>query len=379
MSAKANRPIKVLVLGQTPPPFGGQAMMIQRLVNAKFQHVEIIHVRMAFSDSFRSVGGVSLRKMLHIPHLIIKTIYKKFQRNVNVLYYPPAGPNLNPILRDFVLLFFVRPFFDKTIFHFRAAGVSEYLARAPIAIRLVGNFIYRRPDAAIQLSALNPPDGAYFNSRKIFIIRNGLEDAAASFVPIARSHNIKINILYTGVVTETKGILTIVDTAKLLKERGLSFNITCIGDFSSHAFEETVRNKCRELGVENCVSFPGVKTGHEKWQYFMKADLFCFPSYFEAESFGNVLVEAMMFELPVVATRWRGIPDIVDDGETGLLVPVQHADALAKSIMLLAGDSDRRVSMGRKGRQKFLSHFLLESHLSQMEQAFVAVASDKNT
>lgn len=328
---------------------------------------------MSFSDNFKSVGSFGFRKLLHLPQVISKTLYLAFKHKISILYYPPSGPNLNPFLRDVIILGCTRIFFKKTIFHFRAAGVSEFLDQAPAVLKVLGKCVYRKPEAAIQLSALNPADGRYFNAKRIFIIKNGLEDSAKPFVPVMRTPGSEIRILYTGVLSESKGIMVIVEAARILNERNYAFHFHCIGDFFSEAFEKEVRDKCRLFKVEDKISFPGVKIGNEKWQYFLNADVFCFPSFFESESFGNVVVEAMMFELPVIGTYWRGIPDIIDDGDTGLLIPIKNPKALAESILSLGSDSERRKIMGKKGRQKFLAEYQLSAHLNEMEKMFIEV------
>lgn len=366
--------IKILVVGQTPPPFGGQAMMIERLVKASFIQIEIIHIRMGFSDNFKSVGTFDLSKITHLFSLITKIIYARFKHNVKILYYPPAGPNRNPFFRDLIILGFTRFLFSKTIYHFRAAGISELIEQQSPLVRKIARIIYGKPTASIQLSGLNPADGKYFDAKLRFIIKNGLEDSAQTYLPIHRSRAKKINLLYAGVINETKGILILLEAAKLLKDRSFDFNLVCIGDFASHEFQSTVEARLSHYGLKNFVSFPGVRTGDAKWQEFVQADIFCFPSFFESESFGNVVVEAMMFELPVIATRWRGIPDIVDENETGFLIPTHDPEALAERIEYLAHNFDLRVRMGGNGRKRFLSEFLIESHLSSMEKALVEVA-----
>jgi glycosyltransferase involved in cell wall biosynthesis len=75
----------------------------------------------------------------------------------------------------------------------------------------------------------------------------------------------------------------------------------------------------------------------------------------------------MMFELPVVSTIWRGIPDIVVEGETGLLVPVKDAGALADSLGDLLSQPKMAEQMGKKGRERFLSTYTLDKHLLAME------------
>ena len=75
---------KVLVVGQTPPPFGGQAIMIERFVKCKMADVELIHVRMGFSSHMNEVGRVRISKILHMFALIFRIIYHRFASRVRI-------------------------------------------------------------------------------------------------------------------------------------------------------------------------------------------------------------------------------------------------------------------------------------------------------
>lgn len=90
----------------------------------------------------------------------------------------------------------------------------------------------------------------------------------------------------------------------------------------------------RELGLpESALSFPGWIEGEAKQQALREAGCFVLPS--QAEAFGIAILEAMAAGLAVVATRVGGIPELVDDGRTGLLVPVDDVIALADAILSL--------------------------------------------
>jgi glycosyltransferase involved in cell wall biosynthesis len=97
--------------------------------------------------------------------------------------------------------------------------------------------------------------------------------------------------------------------------------------------------------------------------------VFCYPTHFGAESFGIVVVEAMQFSLPVVATRWRGVPSVVEDGASGILVPVcdpaRFGDALGALIM----DPELRRRMGSRGRELYLERFTEQRYRRDMEVA----------
>jgi glycosyltransferase involved in cell wall biosynthesis len=75
-----------------------------------------------------------------------------------------------------------------------------------------------------------------------------------------------------------------------------------------------------------------------------------------------------MFGLPVVATRWRGIPAVVDDGVTGFLVPVRDPAALALALEQLILDAGLRQSLGAAGRRKYLEEFTIDRHLERLEE-----------
>lgn len=363
---------RVLVVGQTPPPYGGQAMMINRLTRGAYTLISIVHVRMSFSDSFMIVGKAGLRKLLHMFGLVWKIWLAKIEFNPAIFYYPPAGPNFMPIIRDISILLLTRPLFRKTVFHFHAAGISDYLLKAPFLLRLLARCAYSKPDVAIQPSGLNPRDGDYFGAKKISIIPNGLADEALPYMPIHREKRRSIGVLFVGVLRKDKGVMTLLRAATLLRQEISNAKFTFIGQFSSAEFEHEVKNYVKLHQLELSVQFVGTRVGNEKWEYFLNSDIFCYPTYFDSESFGTVLLEAMMFELPIVATQWRGIPDIVKQ-DTGFLVPIRDEFALSEKIRELIGSPTRRINIGKAGRRRFLEKYSLEKHLEKMEKVLSEV------
>ncbi len=106
-------------------------------------------------------------------------------------------------------------------------------------------------------------------------------------------------------------------------------------------------------------------TGDAKVELFRSVDIFCFPSHYASESFGVVLIEAMSFSLPIVATRWRGIPEVT--GEEGtFLVEVRDAAALAARLGELLHSPELRAEMGRM-QPAALSGALHDANLSRWD------------
>jgi glycosyltransferase involved in cell wall biosynthesis len=364
---------KILVVGITPPPSSGQAMMTEKLIMRNFENLKIHHVKMAFSPSMAAVGRFKFSKVTHMFSVVLKALYSRFKYDVHTLYYIPGGSNYVPVVRDIFILFFLRLFFKKTIFHFHAAGVSEVVAKQPNLIKKMARIVYHAPDLAIHISCLNPNDGGYFKAKKVAVIPNGLEDEALPYLPIHRKIKDYVTILFVGVVKETKGVSVLLETAKLLHDKGLKIRVDIVGDHESPIFKEQMLSFCKTNDLEEVVFFRGEKKGHEKWQYFVNADIFCFPSFFESESFGNVVVEAMMFELPVVGTRWRGIPGLIDENRTGFIVPIKDPGATAHKLEELIADAALRQEFGRKARQKFLSTYQTEIFYHNLQDHFLSI------
>jgi glycosyltransferase involved in cell wall biosynthesis len=363
---------RILIVGQTPPPYGGQALMIQELVHAEFQTIRTYHVRMGFSDSMSALGRVGLRKVLHLVSVIRRALQLRFRYGIEVLYYPPAGPTPAAILKDIALLLALRPFFRRVVFHFHAAGISDFLRSKPAPVRLLVRAAYGRPDAAIQNSRLAPADAAFFCARSTSIVPNGLADVAPANATQPRSRGGTVRVLFVGAVSEIKGTMLLLEATRELAARRSDFSVCFMGEFISRSYERRVRRYCRESGIHEVVSFLGLRIGDAKWEVFRDSDILCLPSFLE--SFGNVLVEAMMFRLPVVATPVGGIPDIVDHEVTGLLSD-HSPSALAGALERLIADRGLRETMGRAGRQRYLGRFTLERHLGRMEEALRDVAA----
>lgn len=103
----------------------------------------------------------------------------------------------------------------------------------------------------------------------------------------------------------------------------------------------------------------GAKFGVDKDILLKNADIFVFPTFYHNECFPLVLLEAMQYGLACISTNEAGIPNIIDDGKTGLIVPKKDCIALADSIEKLINDKKFCLQMGQAGRKKYEEKFTL--------------------
>jgi len=364
---------KILVVGQTPPPYGGQAVMIDTLLKGEYVNAKLFHVRMCFSKEMNEMGRFSFSKVFHLVQVIVKIFYFRVFHNVRVLYYPPCGPDRLPMLRDIAVLCSTRWMFKKTIFHFHAAGSSEIYKSLPLYIKILYRWAYFNPDITIHLSEFNPDDGASFKAKKKFLIPNGIVDDYQLARHLSKASSDVCNLLFVGLITESKGILVLIDAVKWLIDNGYPVSVSVVGKFESPEFKRSVVDKISELNLSSYFEFKGVLTGESKYQAFKDADVFCFPTFFESESFGLVVAEAMQFSLPVVVSRWRGVQSLVDDEVTGFLSSPHDADDVAKKIEKLILDPTLRSEMGRNGRKRYLEKYTVETFYDKVDRCFATL------
>ena len=138
--------------------------------------------------------------------------------------------------------------------------------------------------------------------------------------------------------------------------------------------EPALKAYVRELGIEDAVRFLGFVTPVQR--AVEQAAVVVVPSL--GEGFGMVALEAMERARPVIASAVGGLPEIVVDGETGLVVPPGDADALADAIVALAGDLERAASMGLAGRERVIAEFPPERSVQRVEELYRAARTTRD-
>ena len=124
----------------------------------------------------------------------------------------------------------------------------------------------------------------------------------------------------------------------------------------------------RKLGVADRLDITGWTS--DPGSHLSRFTVFCLPSRSGTESFPLSIVEAMLAELPVVATAVGSVTEAVRDGETGLIVPVDDPEALRRALRLLLDDPGLRQEMGRRGRRRALERFTAERMVAGFEELY---------
>ena len=227
-----------------------------------------------------------------------------------------------------------------------------------------------------------------YYKNKIHVLYNGIDKSGKS----AKAENNRINILYVGRLSPEKGIHVMIESLKEVLSQNPNVYATFVGGFGlipyeymvgisddpeirslnifygdtveeikekryvqrGKGYEQYVRKQAEP--IKDHVNFAGTISHGDLEKYYAYADIFAFPSVCH-EAFGMPVVEAMAYELPVVASKSGGVNEIVVNGETGLLVNRNNAGEFAEAIVEMINQPERRVKMGLAGKKRALECF----------------------
>lgn len=176
--------------------------------------------------------------------------------------------------------------------------------------------------------------------------------------------------LFLGLLGQRKGIFDLLQALALLRARGVAFQLMVGGNGEV----ERCRQRIAELGLADRVELLGWVGGEAKQRLLAEADLFVLPSHHEGLPMS--LLEAMSWGLPVVSTRVGGIPDLVREGDEGLLVEPGDVEGLAEALARLAASADLRRRLGAAGRQRVQSHFSATVALEALDRLYAECAKE---
>lgn len=231
------------------------------------------------------------------------------------------------------------------------------LDRFPFA-RAVAGPIFR---AAAQVTVISSPLVARVERlgvRRDRITVLPMPVSAERFAPPIHEVRDPARLLFVGRLVERKGAEYAVRAVAELRRRGRAVRLTIIGDGPERTRLVAL---VEELGVRDAVDLAGALPHDAVAAHYRSAALLLMPAVTdwkgEQEGFGMVLVEAMASDLPIVATRSGGIPDVVTDGETGLLVPERDPAALADAASRLLDSPGLAAGMAAAARGELERRF----------------------
>lgn len=360
---------KILFFVPLPPPITGAGLRNQTLVNSEVLHTafSIRVIPFDFAEGVSDIGRMSLKKAG-------KFVARFFSLGRAVLTFKPDLVYFNfsvygfALYRDFLFVVLLKALRARIVFHLRTQGVRQQ-ALASVFKRHMFTWVFRH-STVICLSKFMAQDIVDVFQGNVLTVNNGIEDETLRCPVRPRQADTFARIFYIGHLWKFKGVLDLIQALGDVQRAGLRFEAVIAGPEGDLSFQE-LKDRLLLTEIAESVFLPGPKTGLDKLQLYRDSDIFILPTHFDA--FPGAILEAMQFELPVISTFEGAIPEIVDDGITGILYNKGDIGQLAGSISRLIMHPDQRQKMGAEGRKKYLAKYRSELFETNMRNAFLSV------
>lgn len=348
-----NKP-RILFIATFPPPVHGSAVVSQQIKESKLinEAFDGNYVNIATSRGLDEKNNYLVKLGRFITSLS-KTFWLLLTHHYDLCYCAITCHG-GCFLRDAPYVLLCKLFRRKVVIHQHNKGMSRDVGR-PV-FRWLYPLVYNNVKVILLSWYLYPDIEKVVKRENVMICPNGIKPTAdPDFV---HTPNKVPHILFLSNLLIDKGVLVLLDSLKILKDKGYSFVCDFVGSETREISAQRFTEEVAKRGLNQIAVYHGRKYGNDKAEFFEKADVFTLPSLNEA--FPLVNLEAMDYKLPVVSTNVGGIEDEVLDGENGFVVKTNDGEALAEAMCKLLDDSSLRQKMGEEGYKNFVSKFTEE-------------------
>lgn len=378
------------------------------------------HVNARVSRDLEEIGEFHLKKIIFLLGHCLSAIWCRFRYGVKTLYYIPAPGKSSALYRDWMVMLLCRPFYPKIILHWHAAGLAKWLeTTASNQFRSLTYRFMKKADLSVVISDYNRGDAERFFAKKIALVPNAIPDPIPDFetrlLPrrVARSYARKkvlsgksltsderekaggdpeiFHVFFLAHCAREKGLFDAMDgvalaNAQLMKSNSpIRLRLGVGGvfvtkeertefddrlrrpEFQSDEVMQNVFKAKSGAANRSFVDYHGFVSGADKFRLYAECDCFCFPTYYSAESFGLVLIEAMAFGTHIVTSNWRALPEVMPKNHPGLVPPKNPAAVASALLAVITTDCDTSL------RQHFLENFTIERHLQSLSVAIHSI------
>lgn len=343
------------MIGYLPPPYFGPSVTYQALLRSEFaRQFDVTFLDITVAGRIDDIERFRLGKLIKMLGFLLRELWLLLTQRFDFCC-APISVNRNAFLKDALLLRLARWRGIPTVLYAHGNNLPDFHAKSsPRVQRLIERTACRAAGAIVLGESLRFNFEKWLPAEKIFVVPTGIEPADSRTTRDCRDG---VTVLYLGNLVREKGVFVLLEAARLCPAVRFIF--------AGNWFRQEDETAAQSLTGAN-VRFIGPVAGSSKGQALANADILAFPTYYYNETMGLVLLEAMQAGLPVVTTRRASIPEIVRDGETGLLVAEQNASELAEKILRLAGDPVLRARLGAAGRLRFTEFYTHEAYGQRM-------------
>jgi glycosyltransferase involved in cell wall biosynthesis len=293
------------------------------------------------------------------------------------IYYATMSTSSVGFIRDYLTIGFAKFLGRRTVLHLHGGGFEDFYTNSKPWLQRLIRANLRRTDTIIVLGELLKEQFycvGEFVKPKLVVVPNGLTlgvDEPSAKVKAVPADG-RIELLYLSSLMPSKGFFDVLQSMVFLEKQSPGrYHLNLCGFFVDAKTETAVEVhdeaslgdyiKKHELG--ECVTYHGQILDEAKDQQFAQAHVFLLPTSYPWEGQPLSIIEALAFSIPVISCCHKGIPELVEDGKTGVFVKPQAPESIASVVIEMTTDSEVYSNMSRAVREHYEANFRREVHL----------------
>lgn len=357
----------VLFVLHLPPPVHGAAMVGKYIHDSELigSAFDCHFVNLATAADLEDIGKLGVKKLFSFLKLLWEIRRAVRARRPALVYITPNAKG-GAFYKDFIVVEMLKSMGCQVVAHYHNKGVVTR-QNCWLDDRLYRRF-FKGLKVILLADVLYHDVEKYVRREDVQVCPNGIPDVEPRPAEVCPESAIKAvpRLLFLSNLIESKGVLVLMDALKLVKERGGEVVCDFVGGETAEMDGERFLEEARQRRLQDVVVYHGKKYGAEKEEYWERADAFVFPTYYPNECFPLVILEAMQHALPCISTCEGAIPDIIEEGKTGIVVGRKSPEELADAISRLTGDATLRRTMGKAAREEYEKKYGLEAFERKM-------------
>ena len=353
--------MNILAILQMPPPIHGTSVVNRSIKESKKINdtFDIDYLPLHFSKKIERLRKFGLLKHFKVFMYSYLIFFKLLLNKYDLVYFTltPVG---NAFYRDILFVSIMKLFCVKRVYHLHGKGVETFSNVG------INNYLYKYVFSNAKIILLSErlyqDIRKYAEKEKCFFLANGInvERRNRPIVAYNKDESRSIKLLYLSTLYEQKGIIDFLAAINVLKwDCGLKVKASVAGEFGPGFTQDEFWSIVKQYRIESEITYFGGVYGSDKQELYETSDIFVFPSH--NECFPIVILEAMGYGLPVIATYDGAIPEIIENGTNGFLVEKYNPNEIANKIRDLTSDHMCRVGMSRANIIKFQERYTFES------------------
>ena len=369
---------RFLLVGELPPPAHGQSLsfeMLCRELPARGFDCRVVDMGRRRPSPWSRMSGTRVAEMCSVLVRFAAGLVGGYRRIYLLIAQSRAG-----FLRDLLFIWSARLCGCRIVVHLKGGNYDGFYREQPGFWRFLIRHTLRRVHRIIALSERLRGMYAFDPAlqERIVVVTNSPPEAAEG-KPRYRDERTEgtVRLLFLSNLIQSKGYYDVLEAAAILRRTTrLRLQVTFAGRFMSipedeipmspEEAEAAFLERIETSGLSGIAHYAGPVTGEAKRRLLDTSDFFLLPTNYAHEGQPVSIIEAMSQGCVVIATNFRAIPDLVVDGETGVLVDYGRPEQIAGAVRRIAGDAERYTAMSRAAVERYRKNFTVRRHVDAM-------------